>query len=48
MMNGTPALMTTVYNWVDVCMHVMVIETVKLIAMMIFGNDNSNALARLI
>ena len=46
MMTGTLALMTTVYNWVDVSMHVMVIETVKLIAMMIFGNVNSTALAR--
>ena len=48
MMTGTLALMATVYNWVAVCMLAMVIETVKLIAMMIFGNDNSNALARLI
>lgn len=45
-MTGTTAWMKTVCLWVDVFMHAMETETVKLIVMINFENDNSNALAR--
>ena len=48
MMNGTNALMRTVWLWVDVFMHAMATGIVKMIAMMISLNDNSIALVRLI
>ena len=46
MMNGTNALMKTVWLWVDVFMHAMAIGIAKMIAMMILLNDNWIALAR--
>ena len=46
MINGTNALMRTVWLWVGVFMHAMVTGIVKMIAMMILLSGNSNVLAR--